>query len=483
MSDYDGSITFKDWLPDLPDLNNPGLTEARNTLYVDGSYIGYPTSVTTGTATSSKVIESYRAMGFLNVPAGVIYAGLMTTTNSRVVAGVPASGLTQWDDWTPSALSFNSQNSVIDFIQYSNLVIALDGSHTPIYQTFGAASTMLSLSTTMGAAPIAQCGGVVAQFVVLDVTNATSPAVQWSGIDAPLNWPAPNSDTAVAQQSGRQYLDASMNKVKGITQGDQWGLVMQDGGITRMTYANSAVVFDFSVIHRGPGPIGFNAWVQRGSLTYYASAAGFFMCDGVQSAPIGNGKVDRYFLSRVDGSNLNRVYAEIDYTRRLIYWTLPKATDATRGDAEEMLVYNYQDNRWSHVFNTVRLFIRGGEGLSAQVPIAAFSHTNKYVEFSGAPGTAIFTTAETEPNPGGFSRMQGVKPLVDVTANAVTVALGTRNDRSSAVTYTSEITANARSGMANFRSEARYHRARLTIVGTFNAAQGLEYQAAPSGFT
>jgi hypothetical protein len=79
--------------------------------------------------------------------------------------------------------------------------------------------------------------------------------------------------------------------------------------------------------------------------------------------------------------------------------------------------------------------------------------------------------------------MQGIKPLVDVTLNAVTVAIGTRNDRSSSVSYTSETTANSRSGFANFRSEARYHRARLTITGTFNAAQGLEYEAVPSGYT
>jgi hypothetical protein len=51
------------------------------------------------------------------------------------------------------------------------------------------------------------------------------------------------------------------------------------------------------------------------------------------------------------------------------------------------------------------------------------------------------------------------------------------------VTYTAESTANSRSGFCDFRSEARYHRARVTITGTFNAAQGIEVDAVWSGAT
>lgn len=63
----------------------------------------------------------------------------------------------------------------------------------------------------------------------------------------------------------------------------------------------------------------------------------------------------------------------------------------------------------------------------------------------------------------------------------MTVAIGYRNDLGSSPTYTSEATANSRTGFSNFRIDAKYMRIRSTITGNFEKATGLEFSAKPSG--
>lgn len=103
------------------------------------------------------------------------------------------------------------------------------------------------------------------------------------------------------------------------------------------------------------------------------------------------------------------------------------------------------------------------------------------MDFTGTPGTAIFETGELEANPGRMTFISGVKPVVDATANAITVAVGYRNDTQAIATYTAEITTTARTGFADFRNEARYQRVRVKVTGAFTAAQGVEPMAVPGG--
>jgi hypothetical protein len=322
---------------------------------------------------------------------------------------------------------------------------------------------------------------VIGQFVVLGNLPfaAASYSLQWSGIDSPLSWPTPSSATAIAQQSGRQDLPAEFGSILNIFGGDQYGLVFQPGGITRMTYIGGDDVFQFSQIDKGTGCAFAHGALKVGNLIYFVSLRGFYVTDGVSVIPIGDGIVDHYFLSRYDTSRTSRVCAGVDFANKLIYWTFPTAADS--GNPSSALVYNFEEKRWALVVDSIQYFARNTEGKFVSYGFEAFGNDNRLGRFTGTPGTAILTTPEIEPNPGGFSRINGIKGLVDVTTNALTVALGTRNDLGSSVTYTSETTANSRTGFADFRSEARYHRARLTISGTFNAAQGIEYLARESG--
>lgn len=473
MSEYDGTIYFKNWLPDLPDLANPGLTQAQNLIPVSGNYGSYAPLATTGNALTSNVRYGMRAS---DGSGDWLYVGISNTSTGALYRGSATAG-----SWSLVSISTFSPTGTWDMVQYKDEVIATNGSNIPVYQVLGSATNFATLGSTAGTSPEARKIGIIGQFVVLGnmPLSSVAYAVRWSGLDDPHSWPVPTSATAIAMQSGEQILPAHLGAVTGIFGGDQFGLVFQSGGITRMTYIGGGAVFQFEQIDEGNGCSFLNGAVKIGTLVYFISAKGFFVTDGVQVLPIGSGMVNEYFLSRVDFSLATNVVAGVDWRRKLIFWTFPASGDS--GNPSSALVYHYEEKRWSLVIDTIRFFVRNTQAQFQTYGFEAFGNDNKLGRFTGTPGNAVVATGELEPNPGGFACEFGVKPLVDQ-AN-VTIAMRTRDTQSAALTTSAEVTANARSGFANFRGEARFHRARLTIAGTFNAVQGIQYQAEASGYT
>lgn len=484
MSDYDGNVVFKEWLPDQPDLNNPGLIEALNVLPVDGTYASYSPLAGTGTALPG-------------LPCGAVLTNFGGSRRVYALGSTTAGAMKYYEydpvgPWISRSATLNGTFFGLgtQFVQFDDLVIGTDWSNGAYALTVGSNTTFNAVS--IGAAP--DRIGVINRFVVVGrfPTGATqnSQSIRWSAIDSPLSWPVPGSDTAIATQAGDQFFDPACGQISAITGGDQFGLIFQTGAVNRMTYVGPPVVFQFDRLSDKVGAYFPNAVVSVLPLVYFMSGSGFFVTDGVTIKEIGKDKVSRTiyrdFSQSATFDALGRVYGAYDGTRKLIYWAYRSASASTLSD-DKIIVYNVAEDRFSRATDSVYTLFTGLYTSSTvypnEGPPYGFQSAFTLGSFSGAPGSAVLTTGETEPNPGGFTRIGGIKPLVDVTANAVTAALGTRNDRSSSVTFTSEITANARSGMCDFRSEARYHRARLTIAGTFNAAQGLEYRSTPSGFT
>lgn len=484
MREADGTIIFKEWLPDLPPLNNPGLLEATNARPVDGAYKSFHplTTVLGSGSTATAAIPG--------TPIDGIYAHAGGTANFYVAAEISsgASRIYSLESfnfsgaWTANSATLAS--TVFDFAQFDNLVIAAQTAGSVcLYVTVGSSSGFVTLGSTTGNSPGARAVGVVNRFVVVG-TDTSTPIVRWSGINQPTSWPTPASSTAVAQQSGAQTLNALAGPVTAVVGGDQYGLVFQNSALTRMTYVGGSVVFQFDTIDKVNGALFRKGIVHVGGLTYFGNETGFFVTDGVTVKDISKSRVSSHFFSLLFADSGARVSAALDEKNRLIYWSFP--TTASPAASTTVLIYNYHEDRWGSATQTTSLLLTGNEfpsgvGVSEELQPYGFMSSQTLGSFTGTPGTAVFTGGEQEPIPGAYSRIQGVKPLVDVTANAVTAAIGTRNNRSDSPTYTSEVTANSRSGFCDFRSEGRYHRPRLTIAGTFNAAQGLEFQVEPSG--
>jgi hypothetical protein len=474
MRPADGKLFFKEWLPDKPALDNPGLIAAGNSLPVNESYRCFLPLAGTATALPGRPNGGF--VGRYQTSEYVFASASLGATS----AGYSILYMQDGTGWTAKSATLAAAGAGAhwDFAQYEDLVIAVNNSNGMFALTAGATTNFTALATS-GTAPAASYVGVIGQFVVAGGDPAVSSAqVRWSGIDNPRSWPTPNSTTAIAQQSGAELLDFADGPVTGITGGDQFGLVFQDKAITRFTYVGGGSVFQIDKFSDRIGCYYPNSIVAVGSTVYFWAQGGIYVTDGASIREIANGKVGKRVFRALDFSSTTtepgRLYGAADIKQNIIYW----AYRIGDGTPTRLLIYNYLENRFSEATQTTHLLFDGSVTVSQPY---GFQSSYTLGTFTGAPGSSGFDTGEVEFNPGGYTFVQGVKPLVDATANAMTVTLLYRNDQHATPSATSNVTQNSRSGFADFRLEARYVRARVTITGTYNAAQGIEFQMIPTG--
>lgn len=470
--------SFGEWLPDLPELANPGLVTAKNVLPSTAGYSAFlPLSTALGTLTASGVLGAINALG---ATKGASYVYAFGSDGNFWVAG--NGGASTFATKGSSSSSANEK-----FTQFDNIVIGVNSAALPMSHTVGSASNFATLSAS---APKANTIGVINKFVVLgdlvDTAATSRPSViSWSGIDAPTNWPPPNSATAIAVQSGEQEMPLEFGPVVDILGGDQYGVVMQTNGISRMTYEGPPVVFRFDVIDATEGSYFVFGAVQVGRLIYFLSVKGFCMTDGVSVQRIGDGKVDRFFwenfYQNAGTAILSSGYDPID---ELVYWAFPTSAPGTANDT--IIIYNPRTSKWTYASQSVQKLVSSGAAFGQPpVHIGGFNVGSSAIfgRFNATAGAATLTTGDLELNPGGRAYVDGVKPNIESTgtAPAITVRVGTRSDLGTAPTYTATTTPTTRTGFADFRLDAKYHRAEVQIVGNFDKAVGIEFKAVPTG--
>lgn len=463
------TILFKEWLPDLPEFNNPGLLEATNTLPANDGYIPFLPLNASGSTAPGSIYGAFVANG---ATKGASYHYIAADRYYSLTGG----GSTAGSYSTRGSLVPDSDASI--FTQYENIVFVAGGdNHRLAQQTMGAVSPgVFNNFVAITTAPYADVVGVVGQFVVagsLYDESATTPSasksnyIRWSSIDQPAEWPTPGSSTAIASQSGEQALYAEFGPVKAIHGGDQFGVVLQSKAVTRMTYIGGTAVFQFDQIDSVNGSLYQKGSVKVGGLVYFISAAGFCRTNGSAVERIGAGKVDNLWAASTATSYISAAY---DPWNELVCF----------GNGSKVFYFNPLTNWWTVCNQGHVILVTPGINPSQPRYLVGYDASSVLGDFAATAGAAVFTVGEAELSPGRFSRVSGVKPMVSG-ASTVTVALGTRNDQSTAVSYTAETTPTTRTGFSDFRSEARYHRARVTITGSFTKAIGVEVDAVESG--
>lgn len=480
----DTKFKFGQWLPDQPDLDNPGVIEANNVVFTQNSYAPYmPLNPTGSVLSGTHALAAYRGFASSPTTPGYLFAG-STDGSAHGYLSYSPTGLT-FSDCTPTG-GISMAPDRFCFTQYGGNVIATygnqsGGAQAPLTSIANSSSPFVALTGPYGPAPSAFYCGVVGQFVVLANLNSTlglgSSAIQWSGINAPFDWPTPNSSQAIAEQSSAQLLDYRLGQIHGVSEGDQWAIIMCDGGIVRMTYIGGQVVFQFDNINRGPSLIGPNAWIKVGGLVYMLSPVGPFVTDGTNVKPIGEGRINRWFSSNMDMNYPLACTAGIDFFQKIIYWSFPKVGNG--GIQNSFLAYNYYEDRWTHGTDAIACYVRGQESSSGMTSILGFNTSGRAGAFTGNPGVATIVTPEAEFNPGKRSIVTAVTPQVTGTTS-VTVKIGHRAKQSDSVSYTSAVAPDAFTGDSNFFVDDRYHRAEIDITGSFTQATGGTFDAQPS---
>lgn len=496
----DGVVKFGAWLPDLPELDNPGLTEALNVLPVAKSYVPYrPLSTQSGALGS----RPYGAISVRDADGNsALYAGTATDLYQRSVGA--------WVDHSTAVAYTTSTLDFWRFAQFDNFVIATNYADLPQKLTIGDAGNFDDLADT-GTAPRARAIGVIGRFVMLGHTNEGVNGVvphrlQWCAIGDCTDWPTPGTADALTKQSGEQFMDATSGPVLAIEGEEQFGIVFQRSAISRLTYVGGDVVFQFDNIDKSRGLLCPNAVATVGKRRYFPSSEGFFVTDGVNVEPIGDGQVDQFFLDNLDSGFPERVYAAVDRSKKIIYWAFPGPGN-TGGRPNMLIVYNYLEQRWTRCEQEIEVLIPGltistsiddfddlfdsvddisppldsSFWAGGAAAVFGFSTDFEVGALSGTPGTARIDGQEVELNPGLYTYIQGIKPLVTGSAVDVTIALGQRDMTDEAVTYSDPVERTTSTGYCDFDTESRYNRVRMEIDGDFTQAIGVHFQAQAGG--
>jgi hypothetical protein len=340
------------------------------------------------------------------------------------------------------------------------------------------------------AAPTAQFVTVVRDFVVAAKTASEISTVYWSDINDETNW-TPGSGS----QADEQVIPDG-GEIRGLT-GGEFGIVLLERAIARMTYIGSPLFFQFDIIARNLGCYESRSVVQSGPLTYFLSDDGFFVTDGQTVKPIGNEVVDRWFFDNADPAQLDEMSAAVDPVNKVVVWCFRDIFNI-----QKLLIYNYSVDKWSHA-NTTADFISTlatasytleqlanvsasldalPESLDSRLwaggkLVLGGVDASRLVTFGGANQTAVLTTGDIETE-ATETILTLARPIVDNGSATVQVASRYRLDGN--LSYSTAVAADSENRIP-LRSRGKYHRVSLTPTESWITAVGVDVEVKAVG--
>ena len=468
-------ITFGEWLPDQPGVIG-ALTTAKNVFPKAVGYGPFPNSVEFSQAASEDLNS--------------VVAARDTNGDTKIFAGGPTKlFLLDSADLSMDDVSSTTYSSSFDwrFTQFGNSLIAANGANTlQVYDL----TTSGDFAVLNSGAPQARFATVVRDFVVTGWQPNDNSRVQWSGINDPTTW----SSSGVTQSDFQDIPDGG--QIQGVT-GGEFGLVLLERSIVRMSYVGTPFVFQFDNISRNLGCYEPNSVIQWQGITYFLGDDGFYACDGQNVVGIGAEKVDRFFFNDADEGSFPEMSTAVDPIRNLVMWGYRSA-----GDIYRLLVYHVNTKRWSFIdttinrlgsYSTPSITLESVDTYSASIDALTITLDSRFwqggklllggvagakiVTFSGASLSATIETADLE-NQGVTSMLTLAKPMID--EGSASVGVASRNSLDQAITFGSQNQPSSENRVS-LRSFGRYHRLRVQPTGNWTTAIGLDIELQPAG--
>jgi len=468
-------VTFGEWLPDQPGVIG-ALTTAKNCYPKAVGYGPFPQEVDYSSAAPQTLTNASAARdsnGLTNIYASGttrLYKLNTTTFGFDDISAATYSGTTGWK-----------------FTQFGNSLIAANESNTMQYIDVMSGTTFANLAID---APKAKFVTVVRDFVVSGYQDANKSRIQWSGINNEKTW----TTSATTQADFQDLPDGGF--VQGVT-GGEFGLVLLERSIVRMSYVGTPLIFQFDNIARNRGCFEPNSVIQWQGITYFLGDDGFYACDGQNLVNIGAEKVNRYFFNTLREEVLTTMSAAVDPINNLIVWGYP-STDLNY----RALIYHITTKRWSYADSTATrvapvstpsVTLEGLDNFSASIDALSVSldsrtwlggkllllgiNGSKLITFSGASKTATIETADISAD-ANQSMVTMIKPIVDNGTGSASVA--SRLQLNQTVSFPTVTAANSENRIGT-RSYGRYHRVKLEPSGDWTTAIGMDVDIQSAG--
>lgn len=475
-----------EWLPDLPDFANPGVTQAENVFPAAQGYRPWPAPFVLSGAMTATAIGA--GAGTSTDEDEHVYAGTATTLE-RLAIGA-------WSDVSKVG-GYTNTATHWDFTTYGSIMIATNGVDYPQFIDMDVGVKFADATTLFQARTVA----TVRDFVMFgNTTDATdghvADRIRWSALG---NY----TDYVINATTQADFQD---NPGGGSCQrifGGEEAIIFFERAIYKATYVGSPVVFQFDEIVTGRGLYAKKAAAKIDSMVFFLDSDGFYVFEGNRAVPIGDEKVNRWFFDNLDGTSLKNISCAIDHENRVVMWAFP-SIDTTSSKPDKIIAFNWTTRRWTYgvvdcdmIFTTLSstFTLDALDALVTSLDAMNISLDSRLINaagtinvgvlnlhklegFGGAPLTAVMTFNERQGVAGGRSLMTEAWPLVD--GGTVKVEVGTRNRQQDPVVWGPALSING-VGFAPLRSEGRYHRVRLTVTGSFTNIQGVQTQVMGTG--
>lgn len=470
-------VTFSEWLPDQPGVVG-ALTNAKNVYPRATGYGPFPQE------------ENYS--GDASESLNNVVAARATDGSTKVIAGGGTKlFLLDSADYSLDNVSATTYSAVSRwrFTQFGNSLIAAGDSNTLQRYDLTSSGNFQNLSST---APKAKFVTVVRDFVVGANINGLTARVQWSGINDETVW----TSTSTSQSDYQDVPDGGV--IQGIT-GGEYGLVLLERSIYRMTYVGTPLIFQFDNITRNLGCYEPNSVIQWQGITYFLSDDGFYACNGQEVIDIGAEKVNRYFFNTAQPGEFDKMSAAIDPSKALIIWGYQSIDTTYR-----LLIYHVPTKRWAYADSGVSRIASSSTPTTTLEALDAFSASidalqipldsrqwlggklllagvsgAKIITFTGEPKTGVIDTADIETGP-NKSMVTLIKPIVDNGSGSCSV--DSRDLLNQEVAFPNVVAADSENRVG-VRSLGKFHRIRTTPTGdNWSAAIGVEVEIQQAGF-
>ena len=399
------------------------------------------------------------------------------------------------DTWTDVSKVGGYTGSNWEFVKWGSWCVATNGVESPQYMVMSGAGPFANVTN----APIAFRVAVIRDFLVFGDTNESATSyynrVRWSGFNNATAY-----GSSLATQADYQDLLGNGGRVQKIVSGDV-GVIFQERSIWTMEYVGPPTIFRFVEVEPGQGTPAPGSVCQKGGVIYYLSHAGFMAFSGGQSAPIGAGKIDKWFNDNVDTTRLDEIRGVVDREGRYVYWSF--ASSSAGATCDSMMIFHIPSGKWAYArVNTEVIFEAASPGytldgldslfadidsesiavdsrayLGGAILLGCFDSSHKLATFDGDALTAEIETGDMGSGPRFWA--QSMRPLVEA-GDTITVCVGYRNDLTENVTWGAALSP-VSTGDIPCRVNARYQRFKMSISGGFTRAHGLEVDGTSEG--
>lgn len=459
-----------------PDLNEGSgvLTRCENVhVGIDGSYRPIPAISAFSSALDEAFLGGYSAIS--SDGTGFLLAGTATDLY-RYTSGT----------WT-SLVGSLAITSRWQFAAFGDYVVAVNGAATR--------EVDLSAGTdsAIAGAPSGTCIWVVGDYLCIGQADDEINKIATSAFRDHTGWtPGTNQSTSLSFQTG--------GAVQGAI-GGEYGVILQRNRIVRQTRTGDAAApFQYDEISSNFGCSNGATIAAAGRTVFFHSDRGFMAIeDGQALKPIGSEKIDRSFELEVGRDNFDNIYAAVDPQNKLVMWGVP-------GRPGKIWIYNFEQDKWT---TAVMTFTGIMPGFTSSTTLEALAATYTDLDAmtislddgrwaGGNPQLYLFDgdykagTLSGDSLPAEFwygfeqlgsgrSRIRGVRPITDATAN-ITVSFETRQQLGGASIIKSTTSMLASSFMP-VRASGRYIAPRVSYdaAADWSYLRGLEVEYFEAG--